>query len=121
MRIENLCVNRLYGDVAGATTHGHKIAIKGGYIYQTFQGGYTLTPLGWSVVRKIENIIREEMNAIDGQEILMPVVCGADLWIESGRYDKVDVLTKDSIGEELTNIFPNMSIEVNGMKRVYRR
>ena len=94
MRIENLCVNRLYGDVAGATTHGHKIAVKGGYIYQTFQGGYTLTPLGWSVVRKIENIIREEMNAIDGQEILMPVVCGADLWKESGRYDKVDVLTK---------------------------
>ncbi len=94
MKIENLCVDRLYGDVAGATTRGHKIAVKGGYIYQTFQGGYTLTPLGWSVVRKIENIIREEMNAIDGQEMLMPVVCGADLWKETGRYDSMDNIAK---------------------------
>ena len=94
MRIEKLCINRLYGDVAGATTRGHKIAVKGGYIYQTFQGGYTLTPLGWSVVHKIENIIRDEMNAIDGQEILMPVVCSADLWKETGRYDAMAVLAK---------------------------
>ena len=94
MRIENLCVNRLYGDVAGAATRGHKIAVKGGYVYQTFQGGYTLTPLGWRVVHKIENIIRSEMDAIDGQEILMPVVCTADLWRETGRYDSVDCLAK---------------------------
>ena len=94
MRIEKLCVNRLYGDVAGATTRGHKIAVKGGYIYQTFQGGYTLTPLGWSVVHKLENIIRDEMNALDGQEILMPVICTADLWKETGRYDAMAVLAK---------------------------
>ncbi|MBO4746332.1 MAG: proline--tRNA ligase [Alphaproteobacteria bacterium] len=94
MKIENLCVRRLIGDVSGATTRGHKIAIKGGYVYQTFQGGYTLTPLGWSVVRKIENIIRDEMNAIDGQEVLLPVVCGADLWRETGRYDSMDNIAK---------------------------
>ena len=94
MKIEKLCVNRLYGDVAGATTRGHKMAVKGGYIYQTFQGGYTLTPLGWSVVHKIENIIRDEMNKIDGQEILMPVVCSADLWRETGRYDAMSVLAQ---------------------------
>lgn len=94
MKIENLCVKRLYGDVAGATTAGHKMAVKAGYIYQTFQGGYTLTPLGWRVVRNIENIIRDEMDAVDGQEILMPVVSGAELWHESGRYDTVDVLAK---------------------------
>lgn len=94
MKIENLCVKRLIGDVAGATTCGHKIAVRGGYIYQTFQGGYTLTPLGWRVVHKIENIIRDEMDAIDGQEILMPVVCSADLWRETGRYDAMGVLAK---------------------------
>ncbi|MBO4626260.1 MAG: proline--tRNA ligase [Alphaproteobacteria bacterium] len=94
MKIENLCVKRLIGDVAGATTRGHKIAIKGGYIHQTFQGGYTFSPLGWRVIQNIENIIRDEMNKIDGQEILMPVVSTADLWRESGRYDKVDVLAK---------------------------
>lgn len=94
MRIENLCVRRLIGDVAGATTRGHKIAVKGGYIHQTFQGGYTFSPLGWRVIQNIENIIRDEMNKIDGQEILMPVVSTADMWRESGRYDKVDVLAK---------------------------
>ena len=94
MKIENLCVKRLYGDVAGATTAGHKMAVKAGYIYQTFQGGHTLKPLGWRVVRNIENIIRDEMDAVDGQEILMPVVSGAELWRESGRYDTVDVLAK---------------------------
>ncbi|MDO5012076.1 MAG: His/Gly/Thr/Pro-type tRNA ligase C-terminal domain-containing protein [Pseudomonadota bacterium] len=94
MKIENLCVKRLYGDVAGATTAGHKMAVKAGYIYQTFQGGYTLTPLGWRVVRNIEKIIRDEMDAVDGQEILMPVVSGAEIWRESGRYDTVDVLAK---------------------------
>lgn len=94
MRIEKLCVKRIVGDVSGETTRGHKIAVKGGYVHQTFQGGYTLSPLGWRVVQNIENIIRDEMNNIDGQEILMPVVSGADLWRESGRYDTVDVLAK---------------------------
>ena len=94
MLIDKLCVKRQIGNVAEATTNGHKMAIKGGYIHQTFQGGYTLAPLGYLVCAKIENIIREEMNAIGGQEILMPVVSGANLWIESGRYNKVDVLAK---------------------------
>jgi len=94
MKIENLCVKRLIGDVAGATTKGHKIAVKGGYIHQTFQGGYTFSPIGWRVIQNIENIIRDEMNKIDGQEILMPVVSTADLWRESGRYETVDVLAK---------------------------
>ncbi len=94
MKIENLCVKRLVGDVSGATTHGHKIAIKGGYVYQTYQGGYTLTPLGWRVIHNIENIIRNEMNAIDGQELLLPVVCSANLWRETGRYDSMDNIAK---------------------------
>ncbi len=94
MLISNLCVKRKFGTVADATTKGHKLCVKGGYIHQTFQGGYTLSPLGYKVCRNIERIIREEMDAIGGQEILMPVVSGADLWKESGRYDKVDVLAK---------------------------
>lgn len=94
MIIDNLCVKRRIGNIADATTKGHKIALKGGYIHQTFQGGYTLSPLGYKVCAKIENIIRDEMNKISGQEILMPVVSGADLWLESGRYNTVDVLAK---------------------------
>jgi len=84
----------MFADAAGAATLGTKIALRGGYIHQTFQGGYTYSPLGCRVLRNIERIIREEINAIDGQEILMPVVSGADLWIQSGRYDTVDVLAK---------------------------
>ena len=94
MHINNLCVKRIVGDVAGAATRGHKIAVKGGYIHQTLGGIYTLSPLGARVQQNVERIIREEMNAIDGQEIKMPVVSGADLWRESGRYDSVDVLAK---------------------------
>ncbi len=94
MLMNKLCVKRQFGETADAMTKGHKTAIKGGYIHQTFQGGYTLSPLGYKVCAKIENIIREEMNREDGQEILMPVVSGADIWRESGRYDKVDVLAK---------------------------
>ncbi|MDR1027707.1 MAG: proline--tRNA ligase, partial [Rickettsiales bacterium] len=94
MRIEKLCVKRLVGDVAGAASLGHKIAVKGGYIHQTMGGIYTLSPLGTRVQQNVERIIREEMNAVDGQEIKMPVVSGADLWRASGRYDAVDVLAK---------------------------
>ncbi len=94
MRIENLCVKRLFEETAQAATNGHKIAIKGGYIYQTFQGGYTFSPIGLRVLQKIENIIRDEMNEIDGQEILMPVTSNAELWKQSGRYDTIDVLAK---------------------------
>lgn len=94
MRIEKLCAKRIIGDVADATSHGHKIAIKGGYIHQTLGGIYTLSPLGCRVQKNIEKIIREEMDAVLGQEIKMPVVSGANVWIESGRYDKVDVLAK---------------------------
>ncbi|MDR2770046.1 MAG: hypothetical protein LBB08_01190 [Rickettsiales bacterium] len=94
MKIENLCAKRQFGDIAGATTRGHKIAMKGGYIHQTLAGIYTLSPLGWRVQANAEKIIRGEMNAIGGQEIKMPLVSGADLWIKSGRYDSVDVLAK---------------------------
>ena len=52
-------------------------------------GIYSLLPTGERIVRKIEAIIREEMNRIDGQEVLMPVVLPADLWQESGRYESV--------------------------------
>lgn len=94
MILDKLCAKIKSENISEAVTKGHKIAIKGGYIHQTFQGGYTLSPLGYKVCTKIENIIREEMNKIGGQEILMPVVSGADIWKKSGRYNKIDVLAK---------------------------
>ncbi len=76
-----------------ATIKSHGLLIKGGYIKQIASGIYTLMPLAKRSITKIENIIREEMNNIDSQEILMPLVSTKKIWDLSGRYD--------SIGSEL--------------------
>ncbi|MBI1744596.1 proline--tRNA ligase [Candidatus Acetothermia bacterium] len=70
----------------------HKLLLRAGLARPLAAGIYTLLPLGQRVRLKIENIIREEMNAISGQEILMPVVQPAELWQESGRWDQYDEL-----------------------------
>ncbi len=72
-----------------AQTSSHKFLVRGGYCRLVCAGIYSLLPLGFRIVQKIEAIIREEMNRIDGQEVLMPVVLPAELWRESGRYEQV--------------------------------
>jgi prolyl-tRNA synthetase len=67
----------------------HRLMLRAALIRPLGAGIYSLLPLGWRVVRKVEQIIREEMNAIGGQEMLMPVVHPADIWRESGRYADV--------------------------------
>lgn len=67
----------------------HRLMLRAAFMRPLGAGIYSLLPLGWRVVRKVEQIIREEMNAIGGQELLMPVVHPADIWRESGRYDAV--------------------------------
>jgi prolyl-tRNA synthetase len=64
----------------------HQLLLRGGYIRPLAAGIYSLLPLGMRVARRIEVILREEMDAVDGQEILMPVVHPAELWQESGRW-----------------------------------
>jgi prolyl-tRNA synthetase len=76
-----------------AKTASHIFLIRGGYIRAVSTGIYSLLPIGQRVCAKIEKIIREEMNAVDGQEVTMPVVLPRELWDESGRYD--------SVGDEL--------------------
>jgi prolyl-tRNA synthetase len=73
-----------------AQTVSHQFLLRGGYIRPVSMGIYSLLPLGKRIASKIEAIIREEMNKISGQEVLMPVVLPGDLWRESGRYDSVD-------------------------------
>lgn len=72
-----------------ATLKSHGLLIKGGYMRQMATGIYSLLPLAKKVTTKIENIIREEMNGIGAQEILMPVVATKKLWDMSGRYDAI--------------------------------
>ncbi|MEN6478134.1 MAG: proline--tRNA ligase [Anaerolineales bacterium] len=64
----------------------HQLAVRAGLIRQLAQGSYSFLPLGWRVMRRIEAIIREELDAIGGQELLMPLVQPAELWQRSGRY-----------------------------------
>jgi len=65
----------------------HKLMIKAGLIRQQSSGQYNFLPIGYRVLNKIENIIREEMNKIGSSEILMPSVQPSELWKESGRWD----------------------------------
>lgn len=65
----------------------HKYLLRGGYIRQLAAGIYDLLPLGWRVVRKIQQIIREEMDRAGAQEVLMPSVQPAEIWQESGRWE----------------------------------
>lgn len=66
----------------------HRWLIRGGFIRQITAGIYNLLPLGLRTVQKIERIVREEMDAAGGQEVLMPAVQPADLWRESGRWEE---------------------------------
>ncbi len=70
-----------------ATVTSHQLMIRAGMIRQTSSGIYSWLPLGLRVLRKVEKIIRDEMDKSGAQEILMPTIQPAELWIESGRYD----------------------------------
>lgn len=67
---------------------------RAGYIGRLMAGVYSFLPLGMRVLNNIENIIRDEMNSIGGQEILMPALQPKDIWEKTGRWDKVDILFK---------------------------
>jgi prolyl-tRNA synthetase len=68
-----------------AEATNHKLLVRGGFVRQVTGGVWTFLPLGWKVHRKIEQIIREEMNAIGCQEMLMPVLTPFELWQKTGR------------------------------------
>ncbi len=89
MRMSQLVGRRIKEDPKDAKTISHKFLIRGGYARPVSAGIYSLLPTGKRIIEKIERIIREEMDRIDGQEVLMPVVLPAELWQESGRYESV--------------------------------
>ena len=84
---------------ADAEALSHKLLVRGGYIRQVSAGLWTFMPLGWRVHRKVEQVIREEMDAIGAQEMLMPVLTPAELWETTGRIT-LDILfhTEDRAG-----------------------
>lgn len=74
-------------DPADAEIASHRLLLRAGMIRKTASGVYTFLPLGKRVLQKVENIVREEMDAIGAQEIMMPALQPAELWHESGRWN----------------------------------
>jgi prolyl-tRNA synthetase len=74
---------------ADAEAISHKLMVRAGLIRQVGSGLWSWLPAGWRVHRRAEQIVREEIDAIGGQELLMPVLNPADLWQRSGRYDAI--------------------------------
>jgi len=101
-RLSQLFVPTLREDPADAEAASHKLLVRGGYIRQVATGIWSYLPLGWKIHEKTVQIVREEQNAIGGQEMLMPVLTPAELWKASGRYSIPEVFKfKDRAGREL--------------------
>ena len=84
-RASRLFLPTLRDAPADAEAVSHKLLVRGGYIRQLTAGVWTFLPLGWRVHQRLVQIIREEMDAIGGQELLMPVLTPFELWQQSGR------------------------------------
>src|SRR5215208_6951187 len=101
-RASKLFLPTLREDPADADAASHKLLVRGGFIRQVGAGVWTYLPLGWRVHRKVVQIIREEMDAIGGQEMLMPVLTPAELWEASGRIGIPELFRlKDRAGRDL--------------------
>jgi prolyl-tRNA synthetase len=84
-RVSQLFIPTLRDAPADADAANHKLLVRGGFVRQVTGGVWTFLPLGWRVHRKIEQVIREEMDAIGCQEMLMPVLTPFELWQQTGR------------------------------------
>ena len=89
MRWSRSLIPTLKEDPADAEAISHRLSVRAGYVRQLAAGIYVFLPLGQRVIGKITAIIREEMNAVGGQEITMPVILPAELWQQSGRWDTI--------------------------------
>ena len=87
MRVSRCFLPVLKESPSDAQIVSHKLMLRAGLIRQTAAGIYAWLPIGFRVLKKIEQIVREEQDRAGGQEMLMPTIQSADLWRESGRYD----------------------------------
>ena len=79
---------------ADAEIASHRLMLRAGMIRKLASGLYTWSPLGLRVLRKVENVVREEMDRAGAIEVLMPTLQPADLWRQSGRYDACGAATR---------------------------
>ena len=96
MRMTQLFGRTLREPPAGAELASHRLALRAGLVRFLGAGLYSYLPLGWRVVCKIEAILRQEMDGLGAQEMLMPVMHPAELWQTTGRWE--------SVGPELVRV-----------------
>ncbi len=127
MRWSQTFIPTLREDPADAAAPSHRLLVRGGFIRQLMAGSYSLLPLGMRVARKISGIIREEMDAIGGQEFLAPVVHPGELWKKTGRWDDVEgimVKFEDRRGADLVlaltheEVFAHLASELSSYKEL---
>ncbi len=87
LRMSSLYAPTLKEDPSEADIASHRVLLRAGMVRKSAAGVYTFLPLGWRSLHKIEQIVREEMDAIGSQEMVMPVMQPAEIWQESGRWD----------------------------------
>ncbi|MCK8114221.1 proline--tRNA ligase [Anaerosoma tenue] len=87
LRMSQLYAPTLKEDPVEAEVASHRLMLRAGLMRRAAAGIYTFLPLGWRSVHKVQRIVREEMDAIGSQEMLMPIVQPAELWQQSGRWD----------------------------------
>ena len=90
MRWSAAFIPTLRDDPADAEAVSHRLLVRGGFIRRLMAGSWSMLPLGMRVAKKIQDIIREEIDAIGGQEMLLPVVHPAEIWKKTGRWDDVE-------------------------------
>jgi prolyl-tRNA synthetase len=88
MRLSQAFLPTLKEDPADAELVSHKLMVRAGLLRKHAAGIYSLLPLGWRVTRKVAQIVREEMDRAGGQEVLLPILMPAELWQETGRWEK---------------------------------
>lgn len=87
MKMSKLFVQTMREFPSDAEVMSHKLLVRAGFIRKLTSGVYNYLPLMWRVLKKVENIVREEMDGAEAQELLMPFVQPEELWIESGRWN----------------------------------
>src|SRR3990172_13423838 len=88
MRYSKLLIPTLREDPDKAEIISHRLMLRAGMIRKLTAGIYSYLPLGYRVLRKVEAIVREEMDRAEAQEVLFPIVLPAELWKETGRWDQ---------------------------------
>ncbi len=123
MRLSQLFFTTLRDDPSDAEMPSHRLLVRAGYVRQLGSGIYSLLPLGWRVTQRVEQVVREEIDRIGGQELEMPVVHPAELWRESGRYDEIGpemVRFKDRAGRDMVLAMTHEEVVADLLRDIVR-